>query len=66
MDLANEAWIDLVDDLIDLCDVEPDKVSAKNRPTFVCKLGNRLQKMSLHSEIDKVNLKPNFHGKIMQ
>ena len=47
---SSEMWINirdnenesLVDELEDLCDVEFDKVSAKNRPTFIYKASNRL------------------------
>ena len=50
---------------MDLVDIEPEKVSSKNRPTFVYKSGgNRLYKVSLASETEKESLQS--HEKIRE
>ena len=46
----SQSQIELVGDLMDLLDIYPEKVSTKNRPTFIYKTGNRLFKVSLASE----------------
>ena len=56
VNVSDESRAELVEDLSDLCDIDPEKVSAKNRPTFICKTGNRLTKMKLSSETERQSL----------
>ena len=58
--------MELVGDLMDLIDIYPEKISLKNRPTFVYKKGNRLFKASLASEHEKVALHSESHNLIRQ
>ena len=62
VDISNEYWCDLLEDVVDLCDIDPTKVQTKNRPTFVCKTGNRLYRASLASEIETESLKASSHS----
>ena len=57
VDISHEYWQDLVEDVSDLCYIDPNKIQTKNRPTFVCKTGNRLYKVSLASETETTSLK---------
>ena len=50
----------------DLCDIDPDVVVGKNRPTFLCKTGNRLYRVSLQSETDTESLKKSSHADIIE
>ena len=60
----SKSQMELVGDLIDLLDIYPEKVSTKNRPTFIYKTGNRLFKVNLASEQETESLKTNSHASI--
>ena len=56
IDLSNEHWIDMVEDLDDLCNIDPTKVQTKNRPTLISKQENHLYRISLSSETETESL----------